>query len=182
MVYYRSRQKIFDGQKALLILTICITLVLAFYLFAPSPVLAQLYRLVDHRGTILFTDTIYRWSNDKGEVYYTNYTVYLTPEEFMTMVKGIEVGSIPEERRAQYIEDSRDIMVEIKKRFPEIGPWTWTQDMSLWVKVPASFAINKPACEDLADSIARFYRAKKGHMVCVRIYYGNQKVIAKECR
>jgi hypothetical protein len=73
-------------------------------------------------------------------------------------------------------------MIEMKKRFPEIGPWTWTQDMSLWVKVPASFAINKPACEELADSIARFYSVKKGHMVCVRIYYGNQKVIAKECR
>ena len=183
MVYHRSRQKIFDGQKSLLILTICITLVSVFHLIAPSPVIAQLYRLVDHRGTIHFTDTIYRWTNDKGEVYYTNYTIYLTPEEFMAGVKGIEVGPMPEERiKVKHIEDSGDIMIEMKKRFPEIGPWTWTQDMSLWVKVPASFAINKPACEELADSIARFYRTKKGHMVCVRIYYGNQKVIAKECR
>ena len=134
-VYHKFGQTIFNCQKPLLILTICNVLVLAFYLIVPSTALAQLYRLADHRGTIHFTDIIYRWTKHKGQVYYTNYTIYLTPEEFMARVKGIEVESIPEERRVQHVEDSGDIMVEMKKRFPEIGPWTWTQDMSLWVKV-----------------------------------------------
>jgi len=60
MVYHTSGQKIFNGQKALLTLTICITLALAFYLIAPSPVLALLHRLADQTGTsispIPFTD------------------------------------------------------------------------------------------------------------------------------
>lgn len=41
---------------------------------------------------------------------------------------------------------------------------------------------NGQKSEVLADSIARFYSAMKGHMVCVRIYYGNQRVIVRECR
>jgi hypothetical protein len=107
----------------------------------------------------------------------------LPPEKYLATIKEIEPAPPPEEiKEPQFAQDSGDIMTEMKKRFPEIGPWTWTQDMSLWVRVPASFAINKPACEELADSIARFYNGKKGHMVCVRIYYGNQKVIAKECK
>jgi hypothetical protein len=32
---------------------------------------------------------------------------------------------------------------------------------------------NDRKSDELAVSIARFYHAKKGHMVCVRIYYGN---------
>lgn len=177
------KDKISGKRKAVFILIISSISLLAINSVLLSKSYAQCYRLADDRGTIHFTDTIYRWINDKGEVYYTNYIVFLPPEKYLAIVQEIETVPPPEGiKRPQFVQDSGDIMTEMKKRFPEIGPWTWTQDMSLWVRVPASFAINKPACEELADSIARFYRTKKGHMVCVRIYYGNQKVIAYECR
>jgi hypothetical protein len=93
---------------------------------------AQCYRLADDRGTIHFTDTIYRWINDKGEVYYTNYSVFLSPEKYLATVQEIETGPPPEGIKSpQFVQDSGDIMIEMKKRFPEIGPWTWTQGMSL---------------------------------------------------
>ena len=183
MKEYEPRKDNANPGRVSFVLVLCSTFLWVTCSILHSTTHAQCYRLTDNRGTIHFTDTIYRWINDKGEVYYTNYIVFLPPEKYLATVNATEPGPPPDEiRGSQFAQDSGDIMIEMEKRFPEIGPWTWTQDMSLWVRVPASFAINKPACEELADSIARFYRAKKGHMVCVRIYYGNQKVIAKECR
>lgn len=184
MKKYKPRKDNFKSQSEVLFLLILYSIFLwVIYSALPSATYAQCYRLTDDRGTIHFTDTIYRWTNDKGEVYYTNYIVFLPPEKYLATVKEIEPGPPPDEiRGSQFAQDSGDIMTEIKKRFPEIGPWTWTQDTSLWVKVPAHFANDKYTCEEIADGIARFYSAKKGHMVCVHIYYGNQKVIAKECR
>jgi hypothetical protein len=116
MVYLRSKQKIFDGQKALFILTIFITLVSVFHLIGPSPVIAQLYKLTDNKGTIHFTDTIYLLINEKGEVYYTNYIAFLPPEKYLATAKEIEPGSPPDEiKQLQSVWDSRDIMAKMKK-------------------------------------------------------------------
>jgi len=96
--------------------------------------------------------------------------------------KETNVKTFPMEKKSSYSKDSGDIMVEMEKRFPAIGPWTWTQDMSLWIKVPGSYANDKYSCKEIAESVARFYRSKKGHMVCVHIYYGNFHEIANACQ
>jgi hypothetical protein len=41
-------------------------------------------------------------------------------------------------------------------------------------------ASNKEDFSEMAAKIASYYHSKKGHMVCVRFYYGTGKVIAYE--
>ena len=79
------------------------------------------------------------------------------------------------------MQDSGDIMTEMKKRFPGIS-YEWTQKESLWIKIPASTALAKEEYSEMAEKIASYYHKQKGHMVCVRFYYGSGKVIAYECR
>jgi hypothetical protein len=54
--------------------------------------------------------------------------------------------------------------------------------MSLWITIPASIAYAKEEHSEMAAKIASYHHSKKGHMVCVRFYYGTGKVIACECR
>ena len=70
-------------------------------------------------------------------------------------------------------------MEEMVRRFQGM-PYQWTQDMSLWIKVPATMASNKEDFSEMAAKIASYHHSKKGHMVCVRFYYGTGKVIAYE--
>ena len=126
---YKSQS---GGSRVAFILMLCSTFLCILCSTLPPAGYAQCYRLIDNRGTIHFTDTIYRWINDKGEVYYTNYSVFLSPEKYLATVQEIETGPPPEGIKSpQFVQDSGDIMIEMKKRFPEIGPWTWTQGMSL---------------------------------------------------
>jgi hypothetical protein len=91
--------------------------------------------LTDDKGTVHFTDTISRWINDKGEVYFTNYIIFLRPEKNLATVKEIETRPLSEEIKGQqFVQDSGDIMTELKKRFPGIS-FEWTQDTRLWIEV-----------------------------------------------
>jgi len=60
--------------------------------------------------------------------------------------------------------------------------YEWTQDMSLWIRIPASMASRKEEYSEMAAQIASHYHAKKGFLICVRFYYGDGKVVANECR
>ena len=81
----------------------------------------------------------------------------------------------------QQTRGSTDMMEEMVRKFPGLS-YQWTQDMSLWVGVPASFAYDPHSLTEMAIKIAYHYHQKKGHLVCVRFYYGDGKVIARECR
>jgi hypothetical protein len=76
--------------EVLFVLILCSIFLWVFYFTLPSTAHAQCYRLSDERGTIHFTDTIYRWVSDKGEVYYTNYIV-----SFCTLLAFFERPSPP---------------------------------------------------------------------------------------
>jgi hypothetical protein len=54
--------------------------------------------------------------------------------------------------------------------------------MSLSIKIPAFRASRKEEYSEMAAKIASHYHAKKGHLICVRFYYADGKVIAYECR
>jgi hypothetical protein len=57
----------------------------------------------------------------------TKYTVFIPPEIYLAIVKEIEPGSPPEEiKRPQFMQDSDDIMTEMKKKFPKIS-YQWIQ-------------------------------------------------------
>jgi hypothetical protein len=60
--------------------------------------------------------------------------------------------------------------------------YEWTQDTSLWIKIPVFTASRKEEYSEMAAQIASHYHAKKGPLICVRFYYGDGKVIAYECR
>jgi hypothetical protein len=79
------------------------------------------------------------------------------------------------------IEKRPDMMEEMVRKFPGLM-YEWTQKESLWIRIPASTAYAKEEYSEMAEKIAAHYHAKKGHMVCVRFYYGSGKVIAYECR
>jgi len=146
--YELRKSKSNGGSRVASILMLCSAFLWIVYFTLPSSACAQCYRLTDDRGTIHFTNTIYRWINDKGEVYYTNYIVFLSPEKYLATFKEIEPGPPPGgiKEPPQFVQDPGDIMTEMKKRFPVIGPWTWTQDTSLWViKYLPVLLITKPS-------------------------------------
>ena len=81
----------------------------------------------------------------------------------------------------QQTRGSTDMMEEMVRKFPGLS-YRWTQDMSLWIGVPASYAADRSSLSEMATKIAKYYHDQKGHLVCVRFYYGDGKVIARECR
>jgi hypothetical protein len=73
------------------------------------------------------------------------------------------------------------MMEEMVRKFPGLT-YEWTQKESLWIKIPTFTASRKEEYSEMAAKIAAHYHVQKGHMVCVRFYYGDGKVIAYECR
>jgi len=130
----------------------------------PSLTFAQIYNWTDENGNIVFTDDYSR-----------------VPEKYKK--SDIPIGPVRERTKEedQQFHRSSDLMEEMVHKFPGIS-YQWTQEMSLWIRVPASFAKQKHELEEMAIKIASHYHKLKGHMVCVRFYYADGKVIVRECR
>lgn len=146
---------------------LCPGLRLAFFLtmvLIPGLIFAQAYKWTDEDGNVGFTD-------DFSKV----------PEKY----KNSAIPAQPAKERTKEVDQqpyrSGDMMEEMVRKFPGIS-YKWTQNMSLWIKVPASMASQKHELEELAIKIAYHYHKLKGHMVCVRFYYADGKVIVRECR
>lgn len=133
----------------------------------------------------------YKWTDEHGNIGLTD-DLSTTPEKYRESATQIGPSEEPKENwgirpahpellRGERSQASSDLMEEMVQRFPGMS-YQWTQDMSLWIRVPATMASNKEDFLEMAAKIASHYHRLKDHMVCVRIYYGNQKVIAKECR
>jgi hypothetical protein len=95
----------------------------------------------------------------------------------------VEPGAkrINKEPQRQVIEKRPDMMEEMVRKFAGLT-YEWTQEESLWIRIPASTVYAKEMYSEMAEKIAAHYHAQKGHMVCVRFYYESGKVIAYECR
>lgn len=152
---------------------------------------AQTYAWTDEKGNVCFAEDYsqipekYKKSavpvgptKERMEELKQKWTEYEKQRKDKEREQGVEEGYRPD--RSQTPPGSPDIMEEMVRRFPGIS-YQWTQDMSLWIKVPGAFANDKYTCKEIAESVARFYRTRKGHMVCVHVYYGNFNQITRAC-
>lgn len=66
---------------------------------------------------------------------------------------------------------------------PGIENAWWSQDISLWVKINiTNFASNPELyAQQIADKLSVAAAIKFGHYLCVRVCYGEQRVLAKSC-
>jgi hypothetical protein len=87
----------------------------------------------------------------------------------------------PELLQREQAQRTSNLAEELVKKGYALS-YQWTQDMSLWIKIPAFTASRKEEYSEMAAQIAKHYHAKKGFLICVRFYYGDGKVIAYECR
>jgi len=72
---------------------------------------------------------------------------------------------------------------DLVRSVPGIENAWWSQDISLWAEIDiATFASNpKLFAQQIADKLSFAAAVKFGHSVCVRVYYGNQRVLARSC-
>ena len=87
----------------------------------------------------------------------------------------------PELLQREQSQRTSDLAEELVRKGYALS-YEWTQDMSLWIKIPAFTASRKEEYSEMAAQIASHYHTKKGFLICVRFYYGDGKVIAYECR
>lgn len=155
---------------------------------------AQVYGWTDENGKVRFADDFsqvpekYKKSavpvgptKERSEEIRRRQAEYEAERDRQSTQKPREERQWKGSSEGQQTRGSTDMMEEMVRKFPEIS-YEWTQDMSLWIRVPASYAVNREGLIETAGTIARHYHAKKGHLVCVRFYYGDGKVIVRECR
>ena len=134
---------------------------------------------------------IYKWTDEHGNIGLTD-DLSTIPEKYRESATQIGPTEEPKEDsrtpsthpelpRRQRSQTSSDLMEEMVRKFQGMS-YQWTQDMSLWIKVPAMMASNKEDFSEMAAKIANHYHRQKGHLICVRFYYGSGRVIAYECR
>jgi hypothetical protein len=140
---------------------------------------------------------VFKWVDDKGTVHFTEDPSTI-PEKYREQAgkhqresegarekKGHEEvtqGAI-EMWRKQRLESPTDPLERMSKETPDVClSYEWTQEMSLWIKVNPLLAPYRELLSETAAEITQYYHKKKGHLVCVRFYYGNGKVIVRECR
>jgi hypothetical protein len=161
-----------------------------------STVQAQVYSWTDENGNVRFADDLSQvpekykkiavpvgpskermkelrrtWAEGEQKVSYDGGKTWVEPGAKRT----------DKEPSQQVIDKRPDMMEEMVRKFPGLT-YEWTQKESLWIRIPASTAYAKEGYSEMAEKIAAHYHAKKGHVVCVRFYYGSGKVIAYECR
>jgi hypothetical protein len=142
---------------------------------------AQTYKWTDEQGSISFTDDLstvpekYRGSAVRiGEP-------EKEPKNEWWMQYDKNRPAHPELLQREESQRTSDLAEELVRKGYALS-YQWTQAMSLWIKIPAFTASRKEEYSEMAAKIAAHYHAQKGHMVCVRFYYGSGKVIAYECR
>jgi hypothetical protein len=74
---------------------------------------------------------------------------------------------------------ARDLVTSV----PGIENAWWSQDISLWVEIDiATFASNPELyAQQIADKLSVAAATKFQRFLCVRVYHGNQRVLAKSC-
>ena len=142
---------------------------------------AQTYKWTDEHGRVSFTDDLsnvpekYRGSAVRiGEL-------EKEPKNEWWMRYDKNRPAHPELLKREQSQRTSDLAEELVRKGYALS-YQWTQDMSLWIKIPAFTASRKEEYSEMAAQVARHYHAKKGFLVCVRFYYGDGKVIAYECR
>ncbi len=175
-----------------------IILLLAFsgLLIIISVAQAQVYSWTDENGYVRFADDFSQvpekykkiavpvgpskerlqelrrtWADGEQKVSYDGGNTWVAPG----------AKRIDKEPSQQVIDKIPDMMEEMAQKFPGLT-YEWTQDMSLWIKIPAFTVSRKEEYSEMAEQVARHYHAKKGFLICVRFYYGDGKVVAYECR
>ncbi len=125
---------------------------------------------------------VYRWTDEDGSVGFTD-DFSQVPEKYKKSVAPVGPTKEGSGHSPQTQEPQRrgDMMEEMVKRFPGLT-YEWTQAMSLWIRVPAMVSSYKEDFSEMAAQIASHYHRQKGHLICVRFYYGGGRVIAYECR
>ena len=146
-----------------------------------SVVHAQTYKWTDENGRISFTDDL----SKVPEKYRKSATRIGEPEKepknewWMQYDKNRPAHS--ELLQREQSQRNSDLAEELVRKGYALS-YQWTQDMSLWIKIPAFTASRKEEYSEMAAQVARHYHATKGFLVCVRFYYGDGKVVAYECR
>lgn len=146
-----------------------------------STVQAQTYQWTDEHGRVSFTDDL-----SKVPKKYRNSTIRIgepekEPKNEWWMQYYKNRPAHPELLQREQSQRTSDLAEELVRKGYALS-YEWTQDMSLWIKIPAFTASRKEEYSEMAAQIARHYHAKKGFLICVRFYYGDGKVVAYECR
>lgn len=149
--------------------------------FSISVAHAQTYKWTDEHGRVSFTD-------DPSSVpeKYRRSTVRIgepekEPKNEWWMRYDKNRPAHPELLQREQSQRNSDLAEELVTKGYALS-YQWTQDMSLWINIPAFTASRKEEYSEMAAQVARHYHAKKGFLICVRFYSGDGKVIAYECR
>jgi len=73
--------------------------------------------------------------------------------------------------------------IDLRRSVPGIQNAWWSQDISLWVEIDIEVFSSNPKlyAQQIADKLSIATARKFGRFVCVRVYHGNQRVLAKSC-
>jgi viroplasmin and RNaseH domain-containing protein len=160
-----------------------VTLLAAFLglLVCISTAQAQTYKWTDEHARTYFTDDL-----SKVPEKYRDSAVRIgepekEPKKEWWMQYDKNRPAHPELLQREQSQRTSDLAEELLRKGYALS-YEWTQDMSLWIKIPACTAVRKEEYSDMAAQIASHYHAKKGSLICVRFYYGSGNVIAYECR
>jgi len=142
---------------------------------------AQTYKWTDEHDRVSFTDDL-----SKVPEKYRDAAVRLGEQEKEPKKewwRQYDKNRPPHPELLQREESQRtsDLAEELVRKGYALS-YEWTQDMSLWIRIPAFTASRKEEYSEMAAQTASYYHAKKGFLICVRFYYGDGKVIAYECR
>lgn len=154
-----------------------VLVVMGLVLAGSEAVYAEFYKWVDESGTVNFTD-------DPTKV----------PEKYRSQALQTDPADSGGRKTKSRLRDGRsasDDFFLTKGQFAEglvanvpgiVGAW-WVQEMSLMVKIDmAVFGSNPKAyARQIADEVSRAASIKFDEVICVRVYYGKQRVLARSC-
>lgn len=142
---------------------------------------AQTYKWTVEHGRTCFTDDLSRVPEKYRESAIRTGELEKEPNKEWWMQYDKSRSAHPELLQREQSQRTSDLAEELVRKGYALS-YEWTQDMSLWIKIPAFTASRKEEYSEMAAQIANHYHTKKGFLICVRFYYGNGKVIAYECR
>jgi len=96
---------------------------------------------------------------------------------------GVDPSILKRSPETPTIEREREWFArDLVESIPGVEHAWWSQNISLWIKIDMEiFGSNaKVYATEIADEVSRAASAKFGY-VCVRVYHGKQKVLARSC-
>jgi hypothetical protein len=142
---------------------------------------AQTYKWTDENGSVSFTDDPSKVPEKYRKSAIRIGELEKEPKKEWRMQYDKTRPAHPELLQKEQSQRTSDLAEELVRKGYALS-YEWTQDMSLWIKIPAFTASRKEEYSEMAAQIARHYHTQKGFLICVRFYYGDEKVIAYECR